>query len=245
MEMTARFEAILDESITALQAGVPLDEILAEVPEYAAELRPLLYAAMLLTDPQPQLAPEDRKAALTAEYLAQAAELPPVHPSLADQFKAVLYVIKRRFTPRAMLNDLATIAITVVLTLAMILLVLAYLSQDSLPGDFLYGVKQLTESGQLLLTPAKANRQELRDQFNQRRLTELEQLYQLHRAALVRFRGTLDSKSTNLWVVEGHTVFLPADVAVEGQPQEGDQVEVVGLLRSNRVIVADTIRLAP
>ena len=41
--MTDRFESILDESISALQAGVPLEEILDEVPEYAAELRPLLY----------------------------------------------------------------------------------------------------------------------------------------------------------------------------------------------------------
>ncbi len=61
----------------------------------------------------------------------------------------------------------------------------------------------------------------------------------------MRFSGTLESKSANLWVVEGHTIFLPADVIVAGQPPEGDQVEEVGLLRSNRVIVADTIKLLP
>ncbi len=38
--MMDSFESILDESISALQAGVPLEEILAEVPEYAEELRP-------------------------------------------------------------------------------------------------------------------------------------------------------------------------------------------------------------
>ncbi len=48
--MTDRFETILDESISALQAGVPIEEILAEVPDYALELRPMLYAAMLLAD---------------------------------------------------------------------------------------------------------------------------------------------------------------------------------------------------
>lgn len=243
--MTDRFEAILDESITALQAGVPLEEILAEVPEYAAQLRPLLYAAMVLADPQPQLVPAERKAALHAEYMAQAAELPPVAPSFGDKFKAVRHIVKRRLTPRTVVNDLTTITVTVILTLVMLLLVLAWLSQDSLPGDFLYSVKQLTETSQLLLTPAEADRQTLQESFNRRRLAELEQLYQTHRAALVRFSGTLESKSANLWVVEGHTIFLPADVIVAGQPQEGDQVEVVGLLRSNRVIVADTIKLLP
>ena len=57
--MADRFESILDESISALQAGVPLEDVLAEVPEYATELRPLLYAAMVLTEPKPDLAPAD------------------------------------------------------------------------------------------------------------------------------------------------------------------------------------------
>jgi len=56
-----RFESILDESISALQAGVPIDEILAEVPEYANELRPLLYAATVLADPNLNWSPKSEK----------------------------------------------------------------------------------------------------------------------------------------------------------------------------------------
>jgi hypothetical protein len=67
--MTDQFEALLDESISALQAGVPIEEILAEVPDYATELRPLLYAATVLADPKPDLVPEERKAALRAHYM--------------------------------------------------------------------------------------------------------------------------------------------------------------------------------
>ncbi len=239
--MTDRFESILDESISALQAGVPLDEILAEVPEYAAELRPLLYAAMLLADPNPKLVPAERKAALTAEYMAQVAQLPPVHPSFGQKLQAVQSVIKRRLTPKMVLNDLLTVTITVILTLGMAALVLGYAARDTIPGDMLYGVKQITEGAQLLLTTDETRKLELQNEFNQRRLAEIDQLVKQKRAAVVNFKGTLETKSATLWVIEGHTVFLPVDVNITGAPEEGDRVEVVGLLRTNNVLVADTI----
>ena len=47
----------------------------------------------------------------------------------------------------------------------------------------------------------------------------------------------------NLWIVEDHTIFLPNDISIEDEIVEGDVVEVMGLLRSNNVLVADTIRL--
>jgi hypothetical protein len=241
--MTDRFESILDECISALQAGVPIEDILAEVPEYAADLRPMLFAATLLADPKPELIPEERKAALKAEYLAQAAQLPPVQPSRSEQLRAAWHVIKRRLTPRAVLSDLATVTITVVLTLAMAALVLGYAAQDTLPGDWLYGVKQISEQSRLLITLDAADKQALRDEFNQKRLAEIEQLISLKRAAVVRFSGTLETKGANLWVIEGLPVFLPNDVVVEGDPQEGDRVAVVGFLRTNNVMVADTLKI--
>ena len=44
-------------------------------------------------------------------------------------------------------------------------------------------------------------------------------------------------------IVEDHTIFLPNDISIEDEIVEGDVVEVMGLLRSNNVLVADTIRL--
>lgn len=236
------FESILDESISALQAGVPIEEILAEVPEYASDLRPMLFAAVVLADPKPELVPEERKAALKAEYLAQAAKLPPAHPSRAEQMRAAWHVIKRRLTPKAVLSDLATVTITVLLTLTMAALVLSYAAQDTIPGDWLYGVKQVSEQTRLLFTFDPADKQALRDEFNQKRLAEIDQLILQKRAAVVRFSGILETKGANLWVIEGLPVFLPNDVVVEGDPQEGDRVSVVGFLRTNNVMVADTIK---
>jgi hypothetical protein len=242
--MSEQFEAILDESISALEAGVPVPEILAETPDYATELRPLLYMALVLTEPHPDLAPAERKAALKAEYLRQAAALPAITPSsLPEKASAVYRIIKRRLTPQALLNDLLTMGITALLTLLMAALTLNYLAADTLPGDWLYGIKRLSEQTQLLVTFSNADKVELLTEFNRRRLTEIEQLIQQKRAAVVEFEGLLESRGQNLWIVEGHTIILPDDALVEGNPAEGSRVKVIGLLRTNGALVADTIQL--
>jgi hypothetical protein len=240
--MTDRFESILDESISALQAGVPVEEILAETPDYAGELRPFLYAAMLLADPKPELLPEERKAALRAEYLAQAAELPPVSPTLVDKLRAVFSIVKKRLTRKAVLSDLVTIAITAILTLTMSALILSYAAGDSIPGDLLYGVKRTSENIQLALTFDPARQAELLDAFNQRRINEINLLVNQNRPAVVQFKGILDSKGETLWIIEGLTIALAPDTKVQGDPQEGDTVEVIGLLRTSKVLVADTVK---
>jgi hypothetical protein len=239
-----RFESILDECISALQAGVPLEDVLAEVPEYSTELRPLLYAAMVLTEPKPELAPAEKKAALRAEYMRQVTELPAITPyPFREKVRATTSVIKRRTTGSAVLKDLITITITIVLTLIMVALALGYMSANTIPGDFLYGTKRMYEDIRLSLTLAPERRTVLSEEFNQRRLTEIELLIEQNRAAVIQFKGKLETKGDNLWIVENHTIFLPNDIRIEGEFEEGDTIEITGLLRSNNVLVADTITL--
>jgi hypothetical protein len=241
--MTDRFESILDECISALQAGISIDEILAEVPDYADELRPLLYAASVLADPKPDLAPEETKYALRDQYLKYAAELPALStPSFGEKTQAIWHVIRRRLTRQAVVNDLITITVTISLTVLMALLILSYLAVDALPGDFLYNVKRATEKVQLALTFTETQRGELEHSFDRRRLQEVEQLIEQNRVAVVEFKGILETKGENLWVVEGHTIFIPPDIAGKVSIREGDLIEVIGLLRTNNVVVADTIR---
>jgi len=240
--MTDSFESILDESISALQAGVPIDEILAEVPEYADELRPLLYAATVLADPNPDLAPEATKSALRDEYLKHVAELPAFSsPSFNEKTRAILSIIRRRLNRKAVINDLITITVTVILTILMAVLILNFLAADAVPGDFLYSVKRAAENVHLALTFDENRRNELELEFDQRRLQEVEQLVGQNKVAVVEFKGTLETKGENLWIVEGYTVFLPSDIDGVEDIQEGDVIEVTGLLRANNVIVADTI----
>lgn len=243
--MTDRFESILDECISALQAGVPLEEVLAEVPEYADELRPLLLAAMVLTEPRPEALPEEHKAALRAEYMRHVAELPEHHPvPWMEKLRAVLHIIRKRATRQAVIGDLLTVLITVLVTMMIAAGTLYFLAQDSLPGDALYSLKRISESVQLSLTADEASRHQLEERFNRRRLQEIETLIRLNRAAVVEFTGVVQTQGENLWIIENFTVFLPNDVQVPPDIKEGDRVEVVGLLRTNNVLVADTIRLA-
>lgn len=237
-----RFESILDESISALQAGVPVEDILSEVPDLAGELRPLLYAATILADPNPALVPDEKKAALRAEYLAQAGKLPTISPTFTEKTQAVVRIVKRRLTRKAVLSDLITITLTMILTLVMIAAILTYAASDTIPGDFLYGIKRASENIQLSFIFDQAGQKTLADLFNQTRLAEIERLIEQDRAAVVQFRGILETKGETLWIIEGITILLPTDVTVQGNPQEGDQVEIVGLLRTNHVLVADTLR---
>jgi hypothetical protein len=242
--MSDSFESILDESISALQAGVPIEEILAEAPEYAAELRPLLFAATLLADPNPHLVPEERKSALRDKYLSQVATLPAVTPpTLNEKSQAIFKIVRRRLTRQTVLSDLVTITLTVLLTLAMALVILSYAAGDTLPGDFLYSIKRASENVQLLLTCDAERRADLAEENNQRRLAEIQQLIQQNKGAAVQFQGVLETKGENLWIIAGYTVFLPGNVTLRGQPHEGDRVEVTGLLRTDNVLVADTIRV--
>ncbi len=241
--MMDSFESILDESISALQAGVPIEEILTEVPDYATELRPLLYAATLLADPNPELVPEERKSALRTEYMKQLAELPALpSPTFSEKSQAIFRIVRKRLTRKAILNDLITVTITIILTLSMVALTLNYLAIGTIPGDFLYGVKRISENVQLSFSFSEDRRIELEEKFNQRRLTEIQQLLEQNRAAVIQFRGVLETKGENLWIVEGLTVFLPNDIRIIEDIQEGDTVEVIGLLRTNNLLVADTIK---
>lgn len=242
--MSDSFESILDESISALQAGVPIEDILAETPEYAAELRPLLFAATILADPNPHLVPEERKSALRAEYMKQVATLPAVPPpTWSKKTGAIFRIIQRRLTRRAILNDVATISITIILTLLMTFLLLNYAARETLPGDLLYNIKRASENIQLGLTFDAARYTSLAEEFNQRRLAEIDRLIEQNRAAAVQFRGILETKGGNLWIIAGENVFLPANVTLEGQPEAGNQVEVTGFLRTNNVLIADRIRV--
>ena len=240
-----RFESILDESISALQAGVPLEEVLAEVPDYADELRPLLFASTLLADPNPALVPEEKKSALRAEYLKQVAELPALPtPSFSEKMQAVVRILRRRLTREAVINDLITVGITIILTLGMIALLLNFLATDSMPGDLLYSVKRTSENIRTTFTFNEIDRTQLQSQFNERRLKEVEQLIQQNRAAVVQFKGILETKGGNLWVIQSYPILLPDDLVIPDNLQVGDTVEVIGLLRTNGILVADTITMS-
>ncbi|MDM8527515.1 DUF5667 domain-containing protein [Anaerolineales bacterium HSG24] len=239
-----QFETILDECISAIQAGIPIDEVLETVPEYATELRPMLYAATILTEPNPVLVPIEQKANLRAKYMAEVATLPqPSTPPLTERLQAAYHIARRRLTREALLSDLLTIAITTMLTIIMTLLLVNYAAIDAIPGDLLYRFKRMSENIQLTLSWSDENDLALQEKFSQRRLYEVEELLSQDRSGQVEFTGAVENQGKRLWLIEGYPVILPAEMTLDPAIQLGSRVHVMGFLRTNRDLVADEITL--
>ncbi|MDM8521541.1 DUF5667 domain-containing protein [Anaerolineales bacterium HSG6] len=239
-----QFETILDECISAIQAGIPIDEVLETVPEYATELRPMLYAATILTEPNPVLIPTEQKANLRAKYMVEVATLPePNAPPLTERIQAAYHITRRRLTREAILSDLLTIIITAMLTIIMALLLINYAAANTIPGDLLYRFKRTSETVQVNLSWSDTRVLALQETFDQRRLYEVEELLRQNRSGQVEFTGMVESQGERLWLIEGYPVILPTEMIIDSAIQAGSRVHVMGFLRINRDLVADEITL--
>jgi uncharacterized membrane protein YgcG len=115
---------------------------------------------------------------------------------------------------------------------------LGVLSQNSLPGDALYGLKRFTESARLLISGSS-----LESQFAQRRIDEIASLMTLKRAEDVTFDGTLESANGTNWRVSGLTVTVATTTPGSFAVNVGDEIEVQGSTTTQGDLVARIITL--
>ena len=159
------FETILDYCIDEMRAGKTIDELVTQFPEYADELRPML------------------------EMTEQLGELEAPEPS-AETINNALFEIGQRAGQKKQKPDTAGIflpefvrqpwvrrTVSAVLVVVVLFFGLSTASADSVPGDILYPVKQLTESIRIALTFNEEQEAELRLTFSEMRLKELSQVY--------------------------------------------------------------------
>jgi len=164
MENT-EFETILDYCIDEMRTGKSMEECLSQFPEYAEELRPMLDVAGRL----------------------EALDAP--EPS-ADTINNALFEIGQRtqqetqasepssfFLPEFLRQPWIIRTVSAVLVVIVLFFGLSTASADSVPGDILYPVKQLTESIRIALTFNAEDEAELRLTFSEKRLKELSQVY--------------------------------------------------------------------
>ena len=114
-----------------------------------------------------------------------------------------------------------------------------FLSQQ-LPFSYRLRYQKQTEPEffQLSLTFDPERKAELEEEFNQHRLEEIEKLIEQNRAAVIQFKGILETKGENLWIVEDHTIFLPNDISIEDEIVEGAAgVAIASLLEKREEIV--------
>ncbi|MBX0329204.1 hypothetical protein K2Z83_16140, partial [Oscillochloris sp. ZM17-4] len=207
--MDTELELKLILCLDALDAGEPLDDVLARYPAEADTLRPFLETAVALPrlalEPTPSAQVSSRRA-----FLNRAADLRPT--------------AGRRFFGLPLRLGVA---------LATILLALALAgggtaaASAALPGEPLYGLKRVAEQVQVALSADKAY---VEQEIAQRRRDEVGALIAQDRSAEVGFGGQVTAISADTWQIAGYAVQVDASTQIDGDIRPGAAVTVVGRL---------------
>ena len=200
---------VFDRCLEKLQSGSSLEAVLAEYPEWADELRPVLESVMALwqargSDTVPVAAMTRSRARLYEE--AQRRRAVERQPSL---WQRLLRSVQRVTVPAVILLVVAGLALT------------GLASVKALPGEALYQVKIVAERITLNL-PATASDRLIREEtYDTRRFTEVEALRDQQREQEVFFVGDLTLDEDGIWRIGQIPLNVPAEM-------EKDLAELVG-----------------
>jgi hypothetical protein len=228
--MSDRLHDAFEVCRAALATGVTLEAALGLYPELAGELRPVLEAWQAMSSLRDETPiPAARLQRSRTRLLAGASQLRghPARPALR--------------WPGLPRMAFATLAVAAAVLLGWGGLTTA--SAQSIPGDPLYGLKRANEDLQLRLA-AGERRTSLKDEFAQRRSSELLNLLKLGRSAEVEFTGVVRAEISGGWDVDGVLVMVGAETEVEGEIAPGVTVEVEGATAADGSVLARQIRLA-
>ncbi len=225
--MDAQLEAKLIDCLDALAQGQSVEKALARFPDDAAQLRPMLETVQAL--PAFRMQPsEAAKIKSRQNFLAQADLLRRSSPRRTAGF-----------LPRFVTGFVAATILAVVLGAGAVAA-----SGSALPGDPLYGLKRAAENVQLSTAASASALQELQQEFDQRRLTEVNQLLAAGRESEVEFTGLIENLQPKAWIVGGLVVQVNADTQIAGTPQLDRLAEVHGMTGSHG-LTATAIAIEP
>lgn len=211
----------LDDCINRLAAGQNLEDCLRRYPQFASVLRPMLETGRLVN-----------RARFTPAEIRESQD--------RVRFRVAEAVNTRRRRPRPLPLRTLSLVASFVIIFALALGTTSILAENSLPGDPLYGLKRFTENARLTLL---ANTAELEQEFDQRRIHEIEQLLAQRRPAEVTFEGELESVSGANWQIEGLAVHVAPGMRGGASVQPGDTIEAQAFTTAEGEIVATSIRL--
>lgn len=210
--------------------GSSIEEALADCPEQAAELRPLLQISM--------------------SSMLQSRELRPSTSAQADSRRRFLDQagqLKQRRGEAALWNVLSLVrrnlGSAVFAAAVFLLLFVALNTARALPGDRLYPVKLVAEQVQVNLAANPAFRAQQQTIFQTRRAEEVKQMVQMGRSGAVSFSGFLSSAGAQKgWQVAGISLKLGTEQAQHAQALSGVNVEVKGWLDGEGQVQVETLR---
>jgi LysM repeat protein len=209
-----------NDCLERINAGQSVDSCLRLYPQYAAILRPMLETGQVIRRMLP----------------------PQVEVSTAQARARVKFQAALRSTPQRRptpLPRLLPLAAAFLIAIFVVVGGTAAVSQNSLPGDALYGVKRLTESIGLALDQNPA----LVQQYNQRRIDEINQLLAVRRVATVEFQGIITQQSSDVSIIAGLTVQIDPQTQRPESLQIGDTVHVEAYTTPTGELVAVRLTL--
>jgi hypothetical protein len=225
--MTNLFDA-LEFCLQEVERGADIESVLARFPEHAAELRPILKTAakartMTAAEPSPEIMRRSR-----ARVLQHAAELR--ESQVAPKKRHVIPMFQR---------------LAISFALAAIFLLsgngLLSASASALPGERLYPVKRGWESIRLFFIFDQEARELLKNEFENERLHEVNELLTEGRHEVIEFAGVF-MQVNGLSYVSGLQIILPAGMPL---PANGDAVIVSGRTNAQGFIEIISLELLP
>ena len=208
--------------------GADIESSLAEFPEFAEELRPLLQSAMSASALAAPPASADVARRGRTRLLAQAAKIRDTAPASRVSF----------FSFR-----LATAALTLLLVFFVGGTGIVNASASALPGDNLYAVKRGWESAHFWFADEDKTAS-LEAEYEEERRGEVQELLGGGRLAAVRFEGVVSSLNGSKWEVAGVPVIVSKEADVEDAIQVGSDVIVSGQTQSDGTVLAEMIVLS-
>jgi hypothetical protein len=217
---------ILENCLTRLNQGEDLETVLADFPQQAAELRPLLIAALKASrSGVPLRVPASAQIDSRTRFIVEAQH---------RQTKPV------GFLPRFKLAG-ALAAIAIIVFVGIFGTGLA--SAETVPGETLYPVKRVVEQAQLVLTTDQSTRLDLEEEFDRRRIAEAEELEQEGRIEPVTVAGPLEELEDQSWSVGGVKLKLTSDQEAVARTLLGSYIEVKGKIRGEEGIEVENLEL--
>jgi len=202
--------SLLEECLIQLQAGNSVKEILAQYPNYAQELRPLLETAAGMRYNQSNIIPP-------TEAMIRSRRLFVTQLTMQARRQSIFHSIHLRLA----------VSMTIVILLVVGLLSTGLGSAAALPGDTLYPVKIALEQVQLNLAAGPAQRLQLLENFDQVRAQEVNQLKTTDRMITVTFSG-VPSQSKDGWMVSGVKLKVSDSEATRLANWQASVVQVTG-----------------
>ncbi len=218
---------ILEICLQELENGAQLDAILARYPEHAAELRPILEAAVHARGMAAPAPGDDVVRRNRAKFMQRAAEM---REAKAAPRRRVIPAFQR-FALSFGLLSLFLLSGTG----------LVHASSTALPGENLYPVKRTWEDVRLFFTFNEQARDLLENRFDEERLHEINELISEGRDETIQFMGVVNIVNGSTYV-SGIPVIVPSNVQV---PANGAAVIVTGNTNAQGYVVVVSFDVLP